>query len=212
MTLLRLITAAAIACAIATCPFTPAALHFIAPAFAQSVASAPGAADFSPVVTVGLSVASLAALIVGAWFIYGHVKDQNARTALLTILEKGVSLGFNVVEGALKDKVLNVNVGSSVAAQALKYVLQFAPDALAHFGLNDPAVVAKMIWARLPAVDGPVSDDTFHQIAAAATGKGAPASAADVAALVAQAAPALAEELTKLLRKPTAPPAPAQRA
>jgi hypothetical protein len=180
-----------------------AVLLSIDPAFAQTAATG---LDLSPVLTFGLQGASMLILLAAAWFIYGHVKDANARTALMGILEKGVSLGYNVVDGALKDKVVNVNVGSTIAAQALKYALQFGPDAIAHFGLT-PASLAKMIWARLPAVDGQVSDDTFNQIVATATG--APAPAANIATQVEAVMPAFLQALGDYLLNKKAAGAPA---
>jgi hypothetical protein len=209
MTKFRLSMAGAILFAIAACPLLPSALSLVLPAYAQG-ASGTGV-DLSPALTAGLSGVSLLIVVVALWFINGHVKDANARTALLGIVEKGVSLGYNVVNGALKDKVVSVNVGSSVAAQALKYVLQFGPDAAKHFGL-DNASLAKMIWARLPHVDGTVTDETFNQIVASATG--GPATISDVGKLVADAAPALVDAIVDLIAKrkaadPAKPVAPA---
>lgn len=186
-------------------------ITFIAGPAAAQTAAVTGV-DLSPVLTFGLQGVGMVILLAAAWFIYGHVKDANARTALMSILEKGVSLGYNVVDGALKDKVVNVNVGSSVASQALKYALQYGPDAIAHFGLT-PASLAKMIWARLPAVDGPVSEDTFNQIVATATGT--PAPSVSIGAQVEQLAPAVLQwigdyYLTKkaaAAAPPAAPPA-----
>lgn len=184
------------------------------PAYAQTAAAT--GLDLSPLLTLALQGVGTLLLLLAMWFIYGHVKDANMRAALLGILEKGVSLGYNATQGALKDKVVNVNVGSSIASVALKYALQLGPDALAHFGLTDnlPAL-AKMIWARLPAVDGPVTDDTYNQIVASATGTAAPAGsilsqAEDAAPLIIQAlGDYLASKKAAAAAAPVAPVAPA---
>ena len=118
------------------------------------------------------------------------------------------SAGFNVVQGATKDKVLTVDVGSSVVAQALKYLIQFAPDAASHFGLDQESL-AKMLWARLPAVDGQVSDDTFKQIVAIANGTQA-APAINPSDLALAIGPAVEQAMTAFLnRLPAQQPQPA---
>lgn len=148
-----------------------AVMMIAGPALAQFIGGAVTASsyDIAPLVQTGIAGVFLIVTIIGAWFIYGHVADANARAALLSGLEKAVSFGFNVTAGALKDKTLNVNVGSSVVANALKYAQANLPAALARFGFDDKAA-ARALWARLPHVDGDVTDTTFNQIVAAANG------------------------------------------
>lgn len=143
------------------------------PAIAQPLGTAVVGTDttfnLAPVLIAVAQILAVGVLIVGVWLINGKVKDQNQRVALTGILEKAVAFGINAVNGAAKDKTMPVNVGSTVVATALRYVQQFGPDAMAHFGMDEKSA-AKALFARLPGVDGPVSDATFDQIVAAAHG------------------------------------------
>ncbi len=186
----------------AACTIACALTLICGPAFAQTAVAT--TIDISPLIGYGLAGVSLVIFVLAAWYLNGHVKDANSRAAIMLALEKGVQFGINKVEGALPTGTLSVNVGSSVAAQALKYVLDFAPQAAQQFGLT-PQALAKMIWARLPAVDGQVSDDTFNQIAAAATGTAvaAPNTSDLLAAIAPVVEQAIADALAKLAANKT---------
>lgn len=110
---------------------------------------------------------------VGAVFINSHVEDKDARSVLDRALLNGISLGFNLVNGALAGNALTVDLGSKVAAKALAYVLEVASEEAGRFGLDAPAL-AKRIVARIPGMDGEIPPDLFAQIAKAATGDAPP--------------------------------------
>lgn len=168
-------------------------------AFAQTMAPVIGGPvtsyDMAPILTLGLQGVALLLLIGITWFAYTHIKNKDARDAIVLIAEKAVSFGLNAVAGATKDKPLNVNVGSSVVATALKYVNQFGPEVVAKFGL-DQASLAKMLVARLPGVDGQIDDATIARIVATASSTpGSTASAKDVLVAAEASLPELAQLL-----------------
>lgn len=126
--------------------------------------------DFTSIVT---ALAQLAIPMIGT-VIYGllqsHLKDQAAKDTVLKAIENGVSFGLNKVDGALAGRPLTVQLGSSVATQAVKYAMALVPDAAKRLGLNE-ASLAKIAVARLPGVEGHISDEAINGIAAAATGR-----------------------------------------
>lgn len=131
------------------------------------------AVDFAPLVS---SLAQLLFVVVAtaiAAYAQKHVKNADARTKILAAIDNGVAFGMNRVGGALAGKTLDVNLGSSVAAQAVRYAMATVPDAVAHLGL-DEAHLAKIAVAKLPAVDGEISDDAIHSIVTAAGGHAPP--------------------------------------
>jgi hypothetical protein len=65
-----------------------------------------------------------------------------------SLITAGISYGINTTAGATRDKTLTLHVANPVLAAALEYVLTIAkPSVLAQLG--EPAVIARMIWARL---------------------------------------------------------------
>ena len=75
----------------------------------------------------------------------------NARVELL--LNNAVGYGLNAVEGAVKGKVLTVDVGNEVLAKALQYAVDNAPGWLQAWA-GGPDGLAKKIWARLNLGEG----------------------------------------------------------
>lgn len=177
-------------------------VQFILPAIAQTTIGAPiSTIDAMPWLTLGLQGLGVVIMVAVMWFVYGHVKDQNARNAFLNIAGQALSFGLNTVANATKDKTLSVNVGSSVVANALNFLQTYGPQAMARFGINEKDAV-KMLWSRLPSVDGTVTDATFDNIIAASKGQ-VPATPADIMAQV----PALAAAiLAQLKNQPDAAP------
>lgn len=163
-------------------------LAAIAVAAADTVAVAPAAP--STVVDVASLVSGLAQLIfviagsVAAAIVNKHVKDADARKTILAALDNGVAYGMNKVEGALAGRPLTVNLGSAVAAQAVRYAQATVPDKLARLDL-DAAHIAKIAVAKLPGVDGAITDADLAGIVAAAKGNAPPLPpAGDLAAQV----------------------------
>lgn len=179
--------------------------QFTVPAFAQQVVGGPiTTIDAMPWLMLILQGLGILVLIIVGWFVYGHVKDQNARNAFLNIAAQAVSYGYNVVAGATKDKTLSVNVGSSVVANALNFLRTYGPDAMVRFGINESDAV-KMLWSRLVSVDGSVTDATLSNIVSASKGGIAVTSAGLVGDI-----PELAEQILAYIKnKPdaTTPPA-----
>jgi hypothetical protein len=158
-------------------------LQMLAPALAQGGPLPSATVELMPILMTAAQIAAVLVLTLAGWFVYKHVKDQNARDAILNVFEKAVGFGINVVSEASKDRTMSVNVGSSVVANGLRYALAQAPDALKRFGFDEVGI-ARALWARLPNVQGEVNDQTFNSIVAAATGKNAPTSLGQVAGSV----------------------------
>lgn len=163
--------------------------------------------DAMPWLMLLLQGLGLLILLAVGWFVYGHVKDQNSRNAFLNIAAQAVSYGINVVNGATKEKTMSVNVGSSVVANALKFMQTYGPQAMARFGITEQDAV-KMLWSRLPSVDGHVDEGTFAQVIAASKGQVA-ATGTDILSQI----PAIAAEIINQMKhKPSDPVAPAAAA
>jgi hypothetical protein len=64
------------------------------------------------------------------------------------LLDKAITYGINAVAGASKDKVLTVNVGNAVIAQAAQYAIDHAPGWLIGW-LGGETAIRQMIIARL---------------------------------------------------------------
>lgn len=161
--------------------------------------------DISNIVSM---IAQIAIPILGTViyaFVQGHLKDQAAKDTVLRAIENGVSFGLNKVDGALAGKPLTVNLGSAVATQAVKYVMNLVPNAAKRLGL-DEAALAKIAVAKLPGVEGHISDEAVNGIAAAATGRAM--ASANVNDLVDSLIPALLPAIEKVLAARAATPAP----
>lgn len=163
------------------------------------------AIDVAPLVS---AIAQLAIPAIGTVIyalLQSHLKDQAAKDTVLKAIKNGVSFGLNKVDGALAGKPLNVQLGSSVATQAVKYAMALVPDAAKRLGLNE-ASLAKIAVAKLPGVEGHISDEAINGIAAAATGRAvASASTTDIVnALI----PAILPEIEKVIAARATTPAP----
>ncbi len=126
--------------------------------------------DIAPLVK---AFADAAIPVIGMLIYYllqGHLKDTAARTAVLGAIENGVQFGMNKVDGALAGKPLNVQIGSDVAAHAVRYALDLVPDAAKRLDLS-PTKLAKIAVAKLPGVEGAIGSDVIAGIAAAANGE-----------------------------------------
>jgi hypothetical protein len=175
-------------------------------AIAQTAAAAPsGSVDLTNLVQSAGSVIVSAVSVVAYFFLNKYVKDANARTVLLGAIENGVKWGVAKTAGALPGHALSVNIGSQAAAAALQHVIDTVPDALARHG-NDFAGIVRIALGKLP-IDGSIDDATVNQIVANATGT-AP-TAADIGKQLLEAAPAFAEEITRILANRGKPAAPA---
>lgn len=75
----------------------------------------------------------------------------NARVELL--LNNAIGYGLNAVEGAVKGKTLQVDVGNEVLAKALQYAVDNAPGWLQSWA-GGPEGLAKKIWGRLNLGEG----------------------------------------------------------
>lgn len=188
-------------------------------AMAQAPAAPPLATAPLPLSNTAVDLTSLVLLAVhlgmlgvlaGAYFLVNkYVKDEAARKVVFTAIASGVGYGMNKTQGALAGKVLSVNVGSQVAATALSYVKDAVPAAVGRFGLTD-AALAKMIFARLPSVDGPVPDETITTIVKASGGGTVPPpSAGDLITIL---LPEIEAVVARALDKNRAPPQPPKAA
>jgi hypothetical protein len=175
-------------------------------AIAQTAVAAPAASvDLSALLQSGGNLVVSAISVAAYFFLNKYVKDANARTVLLGAIENGVKWGVAKTAGALPGHALSVNIGSQAAAAALQHVIDTVPDALARHG-NDFAGIVRIALGKLP-IDGSIDDATVNQIVANATGT-AP-TAADIGKQLLEAAPAFAEEITRILANRGKPAAPA---
>lgn len=86
----------------------------------------------------------------------------NARVEML--INNAIGFGLNAVEGAVKGKTLEVNVGNEVLAKALQYAVDNAPVWLQSWA-GGPEGLAKKIWGRLN-LDDKASDAVIPAVVA----------------------------------------------
>ena len=91
----------------------------------------------------------------------------NARVELL--VNNGINYGINAVSGAVKGKVLELNVGNEVLAKALQYTIDNSPGWLQSWA-GGPEGLAKKIWGKLNLGEG-ASDLILPSAVAVATAK-----------------------------------------
>jgi hypothetical protein len=125
------------------------------PAAAASVDLAPVVA---PLVELAGAVISLIA-VPAFWKLWSwlaskaHLEglkiDDQMRAVINQELMKAIGAGLAKVDGAIAGKPMPVDVKNRVINAAMKRAMQAVPDALDHFGLNDPKPLAAMIEARL---------------------------------------------------------------
>ncbi len=76
--------------------------------------------------------------------------DDHTRAYLDRILERGIQYAEANAHRRIAPAVSAINVRSFVAADAVNYVMDRAPDALAHFGIT-PKALTDMVQARMQA-------------------------------------------------------------
>jgi hypothetical protein len=140
-----------------------------------------------------------------AAFVRSHIKNQGTADTLDRILLNAVNFGFNMVPGALKGKSISVDLGSSVAAHALKYALDVGAKEAGALNLDAPDI-AKRLLARIPGIDGQMSAGIVHDVVAAAQGHPPPLDpAAVLASLPADVTAALHAALDGVIAARSAP-------
>ena len=147
----------------AACALMLAAVGFIAfAAAAYAAGDAVGTAvsipwgDWLSSLAPGLLDVALAALAAAlAWVLkilpasIANVVTPIVKSAQVEqLLARAVSYGINAVAGAAHDKVLSVDVGNQVVAEALEYAIAHGPAWLTEF-TGDSDQIAQMIIARL---------------------------------------------------------------
>lgn len=92
--------------------------------------------------------------VVGGIIIWAFRKlPSNVSAVLYTmradqLLEKAVAYGLNAVAGAEKGKVLNVDVGNKVLAEAASYVVDHGASSVVAW-LGGPTAIAEKLVARM---------------------------------------------------------------
>lgn len=202
-------------------------VDFIDPSFAQGVGNAAvgvgasaGTVDFTQWVSMGSQAILTALGAAVAAFAHKYIADKDAREKIMSAVTNGVAFAQNKIDGTLADHPVKVQVASPVAAVAINYVKSMVGDSVARLGLND-VQLAKLAIAKIPGIEGEVTDAQIHAIAAVASGQAAPPpppAAADlagdlvkelgpsIAALVRQA---VADEMRSHAARPAAPATPA---
>jgi len=150
-------------------------LFAVALALAPTVALAADVVPVSVIVPYGdwigavLPYAGYALAAVALWGVRMLPPQFSAIAHVMqaeSLITAGISYGINTTAGATRDKTLTLHVANPVLAAALEYVLTIAkPSVLAQLG--EPAVIARMIWARLDLPAESAAPD-FDAIAAAA--------------------------------------------
>lgn len=87
---------------------------------------------------------------------------SNMRVELL--LQNAINYGVNAVDGAVKGKTLQVNVGNEVLAKALQYAVDNSSTWLQSWA-GGPEGLAKKIWGRLN-LDDKASDAVIPAVVA----------------------------------------------
>ncbi len=64
------------------------------------------------------------------------------------LLAQAIAYGCNAVAGATRDRVLTVDLGSAVVAEALRYAIAHGPAWLIRW-MGGPGAIAEKIWSRL---------------------------------------------------------------
>jgi hypothetical protein len=122
-----------------------------APALAADVVPVSVVVPYGEWVGAVLPYAGYALAAVALWGVRMLPPQFSALAHVLqaeSLIAAGISYGINTTAGATRDKTLTLHVANPVLAAALEYVLTIAkPSVLAQLG--SPAVIAKMIWAKL---------------------------------------------------------------
>lgn len=85
----------------------------------------------------------------GYWRLTGQRLNETYRTALQSALENGVHYALGLAQASLAGRTIAVS--SDLIPVALRYVRQYAPDAIRHFGLTDDKL-AEMLRAQMAKV------------------------------------------------------------
>lgn len=78
----------------------------------------------------------------------GLMQEDLIRNYLYTALENAVIFGVDRVKENIGDKAV-IDFKNDIIAAAISYALKNVPDALAHFGLNDPEKLTDLLVVRL---------------------------------------------------------------
>src|SRR6218665_1368775 len=127
----------------------------------------------SVVSTWASAVAYLTAAVI-AWafrFLPSQVVSILTMLRAEQFIGKAIDYGLNAAKDAAKDKVLTVDVGNQVVAEALAYILNLAPAALIKW-MGTPEQIAQKIWARLN-LEPAATAEALPAIADAAAAKAA---------------------------------------
>jgi hypothetical protein len=146
--------------------------------------------DFAPLIQAAMQAVFLAVLSILAYWLQGHVKDENTRNAILSAAENGVNHAINRIDAASKDGSMSVPVASGVTAMAAKYVLDMVPGAVKSMGMDEKNIV-NLVISKLPAnVTGNITDANIDFIASRISGKpGTAPPATDLSQLTAALTP-----------------------
>jgi hypothetical protein len=108
-----------------------------------------------------LALLAFAALMALARNLPAQIYNVLVTARAEQLLGKAIGWGLNAVDGAVQGKTLTVDVGRSVTAQAVQYVVSHGSGWLVTW-LGGPVGVAQKIWARLPLEDGATKTDFNH--------------------------------------------------
>ena len=126
-------------------------LVFAAPALAADVVPVSVVVPYGDWLAAALPYVGYALAAVAIWGVRTLPPQFSALAHVMqaeSLITAAISYGINTTKGATRDKTLELHVANPVLAAALTYVLTIAkPSILAQLG--EPAVIARMIWARL---------------------------------------------------------------
>lgn len=82
----------------------------------------------------------------GYWRLTGQRLNETYRTALQSALENGIHYALGLAHASLAGRTIAVS--SDLIPVAIRYVREYAPDAIRHFGLTD-AKLTQLLRAQL---------------------------------------------------------------
>jgi hypothetical protein len=142
--------------------------------------------DIAPLLQAAATYLGTVVIGIAAWWLNGHVSNENTRKAILDAAENAMAHAVQRVDAATKDGVQVKDVPALISF-AYPYMQNAVGDALKKQSMS-PRKVIDLLVAKAPQIDGSITDTQLNQIAAVASGT-APPPNADLNALSAELAP-----------------------
>jgi hypothetical protein len=125
---------------------------------------------YGEIISAAASYIATALIAVSMWalrFVPGQIRAMLMTMRVDQLLGKAIAFGVNATAGAVKDKVLTIEVSNRVLREALSYALLHGGPLVKRFA-GSPVDIAEKLWARLE-VAPEVSKPNFEAVASAVT-------------------------------------------